>query len=74
MARKQNERSGFSRFLDLIGLVDSDRDDDMEQETSERVRRKSGGRRASEPMIEAQGTLFFVRGNAIDGASRKYVV
>lgn len=45
MARKQSSRR-LNRFLDLIGLVDSERDEDMEQ-TSDRTPRSKTGRRAS---------------------------
>ena len=45
MARKQTS-GRLNRFLDLIGLVDSDRDDDMEQ-TPARTPRSSSSRRAN---------------------------
>ncbi|MBQ8954927.1 MAG: hypothetical protein IJ048_12520, partial [Clostridia bacterium] len=45
MARKQTS-GRLNRFLDLIGLVDSDRDDDMEQ-TPARTNRATSSRRAS---------------------------
>ena len=47
MARKQRSR-GLNRFLDLIGLVDSEHEEDMEQEASASARRSSSARRTAE--------------------------